>query len=174
MAYVYRFLNDDDNVIYIGYSANIDTRIKQHWSDKGHLDKECYDAVRKIEYMKFNTKSDANTVETYLINKYKPFYNNLNKKLDTLTLDIGIKEDWKVFKTFPKKEVKSSPFYNTSSPYSKTNNDGLYEKTCNLFGIKNINSSRKNLSKTDKALYYIFKYTAVLFIMFILAVLFEI
>ena len=63
-------------------------RMSQHFT-KGHLPKSVYEEVAKIEYMKHKTKSDAQVWEVYLINKYKPRYNTLNKKNDLLTINLG-------------------------------------------------------------------------------------
>ena len=100
MAYVYRFLNEKDNTIYIGKTCRkVETRIEEHFSDKGHLDKQCYKDTYKIEYLKFKTDADSLLVETYLINKYRPMYNKANKsKYEGQTIKLDIKEDWKLYK----------------------------------------------------------------------------
>ena len=96
MAYTYRFKDKYDNVIYIGYTGQtMAQRMNQHFT-KGHLPKSVYEEVAKIEYIKHKTKSDAQVWEVYLINKYKPRYNTLNKKNDVLTIDLG-EENWKVY-----------------------------------------------------------------------------
>ena len=95
MAYTYKFINKYNETIYIGYTGQqMAQRMNQHFT-KGHLPKSVYEEVAKIEYMKHKTKSDAQVWEVYLINKYKPRYNTLNKKNDMLTIDLG-EENWKV------------------------------------------------------------------------------
>ena len=100
MAYVYRFLDSKDNVIYIGKTCRkLETRIEEHFSDKGHLNKQCYKDTHKIEYLKFKTDADSLLVETYLINKYRPIYNKANKsRYEGQTIKLDIKEDWKLYK----------------------------------------------------------------------------
>ena len=49
--YVYRFLNNKNEIIYVGKSVNFINRMKQHFGSNGHLPKECYDNVDKIEYI---------------------------------------------------------------------------------------------------------------------------
>ena len=96
MAYTYRFKDKYNETIYIGYTGQtMAQRMKQHFT-KGHLPNECYKNVCVIEYMKHKTKSDAQVWEVWLINKYKPKYNKLNKKNDALTINLG-DEDWKVY-----------------------------------------------------------------------------
>ena len=105
MAYTYRFLDKENNVIYIGYTGQtMAQRMSQHFGGKGHLPKECYQSVVKIEYIKWKTKCDAQVMEVYYINKYKCKYNKLNKKNDSLTIVLDEKE-WKtyqVLKTYTK------------------------------------------------------------------------
>ena len=74
MAYTYRFKDKYDNTIYVGYTGQtMAQRMNQHFN-KGHLPKECYREVAKIECIKWATKSDAQIMEVYYINKYKPKY----------------------------------------------------------------------------------------------------
>ena len=100
MAYVYRFLNEKDNTIYIGKTCRkLESRMGEHFGGKGHLDKECYRSTYRIEYLKFKTDADSLLVETYLINKYRPQYNKANKsKYEGQTIKLDIKEDWKLYK----------------------------------------------------------------------------
>ena len=96
MAYTYRFKDKYNNTIYIGYTGQqMAQRMNQHFTI-GHLPKSVYEEVAKIEYIKHKTKSDAQVWEVYLINKYKPRYNTLNKKNDALTIYLG-EEKWKVY-----------------------------------------------------------------------------
>ena len=106
MAYTYRFKDKYDNVIYIGYTGQtMAQRINQHFT-KGHLPKSVYEEVAKIEYIKHKTKSDAQVMEVYYINKYKPRYNTLNKKNDMLTIDLG-EENWKVYQVLKQHNTRS-------------------------------------------------------------------
>ena len=96
MAYTYRFKDIYDNTIYIGYTGQkMSERMNQHFT-KGHLPKECYKSVAKIEYIKWKTKSDAQVMEVYFINKYKPKFNKQDKRSDTLTIQLDEKE-WKTY-----------------------------------------------------------------------------
>lgn len=100
MAYVYRFKDKYEKIIYVGYTGQtLDKRIGQHF-EKGHLPKTCYNSIAKIEYIKYSTKSDAMIMETYFINKYKPIYNKLSKQNDAITLNLEVKENWKVYKIY--------------------------------------------------------------------------
>jgi excinuclease UvrABC nuclease subunit len=108
VAYTYRFLDKEDNVIYVGYTGQtMPQRMNQHFT-KGHLPKECYYSTAKIECIKWKTKCDAQVMEVYYINKYKPKFNKLNKKNDNLTIVLDEKE-WKtyqVLKTYDRVDYK--------------------------------------------------------------------
>lgn len=105
MAYVYRFLDTAQNIIYVGKTINIDKRIKDHFT-RGHLPKECYDSVKAVEYIKVNTEADSLLVEQYFINKYHPKYNKQGKCKGEQTVKLDIEEKWKRYKTLnPKIKV---------------------------------------------------------------------
>jgi excinuclease UvrABC nuclease subunit len=108
MAYTYRFIDKYGNVIYIGKTVNMDLRMQSHFN-KGHLPRECYNAVCRIEYQKHKTESDALIMETYYITKYSPKYNKLgqSKDMPTIKFDEG---NWKVYQVLkqPKKNTKKA------------------------------------------------------------------
>lgn len=105
MAYTYRFKDKYDNTIYVGYTGQtMAQRMNQHFT-KGHLPKECYKNTYVIECIKWKTKSDAQVMEVFFINKYKPKFNKLNKKADELTIDLG-EENWKVYQVLKKQAGK--------------------------------------------------------------------
>ena len=72
MAYTYRFVDVNENIIYVGYTGQrLAKRIGQHFT-KGHLPQSCYKSITRIDYIKWDTKSDAQVMEVYYINKYHP------------------------------------------------------------------------------------------------------
>ena len=68
---VYRFLNELDEVIYVGKAKNLKNRLGSHT----HLPPECYEERQKIEYVVFETEADMDFAERYYISKYKPKFN---------------------------------------------------------------------------------------------------
>lgn len=107
MAYVYRFLDTAQNIIYVGRTININNRIKSHFA-RGHLPRECYDSVKVVEYMEVNTEADSILVEQYFINKYHPKYNKQGKCKSEQTVRLDIQEKWKRYKVFnPKIKIES-------------------------------------------------------------------
>ena len=105
MSYVYRFIDEKGNIIYVGKTVNINNRMQQHFSDKGHLPKECYNSVAKIEYQKYKTESDSLIMETYYITKYSPKYNKLQQSRDLPTIEFD-EGSWRTYKQFKPIQVK--------------------------------------------------------------------
>lgn len=110
MAYIYRFKDVKNNIIYVGKTCRkLDDRMGEHFGGKGHLPKECYNSVAKIEYMTVKTDADALLVEVYLINKYRPLYNKQNKSNHVgQTINLDINENWKTYRVF-KNEIDIEP-----------------------------------------------------------------
>ena len=104
MSCVYRFIDGKGNIIYVGKTVNINNRMQQHFSN-GHLPKECYNSVAKIEYQKYKTESDSLIMETYYITKYSPRYNKLQQSRDlpTIQFDEG---SWRTYKQFKPIQIK--------------------------------------------------------------------
>ena len=76
----YRFLDTLENTIYIGSAKNIDRRLRSHFNGKqGHLGKEVYNQVARVEICKCKDYPSALALEQFLINKYKPRYNSKDK-----------------------------------------------------------------------------------------------
>lgn len=74
--YLYKFLDENDIVIYVGKSSKLYERLTmQHFTKAGHLKEECYRKVKRILVTKLDTKADQKLGEFYFINLYKPQYN---------------------------------------------------------------------------------------------------
>lgn len=98
MYYVYRFLNKEDEVIYIGYTNNLKNRISSHFSKKGHLSKGCYLSVGSIEYFEFQNSVEAKLFEAQYISLIKPLYNIEYKNFRCNKYkDISSNIEWKIF-----------------------------------------------------------------------------
>lgn len=97
MYCVYRFLNYENEILYIGKTKDINIRMNTHFGDKGHLGKDKYEQVSRIEYMICDNESDMVVKEIYFINKYKPPFNTQslcngeisNLEYDNLTWDYN-------------------------------------------------------------------------------------
>ena len=99
---VYRFLDKNGNVLYVGSTQNsLSARIGQH-SCNGHLLGKCYDDTASIEYIMLPTKADRKIAELYFINKYQPLYNTYEKDELGISFNIQFLEclTWKKYKGF--------------------------------------------------------------------------
>ena len=91
---VYRFLNKDNEVIYIGKAKDLKQRLSSH----NHLPKECYDERTCVEYIKFKTEDDMNFAERYFILKCNPKYNTIlaNKDFNLNSIELNVKK-WNIY-----------------------------------------------------------------------------
>lgn len=106
MAYTYRFVDSNENVIYVGYTGQtMAKRMGQHFT-KGHLPKKCYKSIARIDYIKWSTRSDAQVMEVYYINKYHPKFNKLDKQSDNLNVQVADEKEWKVYQVIKKPNLK--------------------------------------------------------------------
>lgn len=70
---IYRFLNKDNEIIYIGKAVNLTQRMRCH----NHLPKSCYEERVTVEFIEFDTDDEMDFAERYYIAKYKPKYNKV-------------------------------------------------------------------------------------------------
>lgn len=111
---IYRFLDIDENVIYVGKTERIRFRMNEHMSKNGHLPKECYDMVNKIQFIAMDSITLMDIKELYYINLYKPRFNKehlLNEPsfiISDFTKDRWVDYNAEIFKKFDKiKSVKT-------------------------------------------------------------------
>lgn len=71
---VYRFINNQSEVIYVGKAKDLRNRLNSHT----HLSKECYIERNYVEYIQCDTEDDMDFMERYFISKYKPKYNKIH------------------------------------------------------------------------------------------------
>lgn len=90
--YVYRFLNKDNIITYVGRTVDLYKRFLQH----DHLT----DDVSKIEYIECDSEAEMAWKEVYYINL---FYNDLSTNISDVYLggqlkDIGLEDEWRRYK----------------------------------------------------------------------------
>lgn len=88
--YVYMFLDENEEVLYIGSSKHLAKRIRiQHFSNlNGNLNEECISETYKILYHQSLSESDMKVKERYLINKLTPKYNDKMNNRDKFSFEI--------------------------------------------------------------------------------------
>lgn len=89
--YCYILTNKNRNVLYIGYTDNLQKRILQHQKGVGALFTKKYNAIDLIYYEQFEDMKAAKSREKQLKNWHKDWKWNLvkeiNPRLDTLILN---------------------------------------------------------------------------------------
>lgn len=90
--YVYRFLNTNNEVIYIGRSKDLKNRISSH----NHLSEDCYKEIDRIEYIKCLNDDESSIYERYYINILNPKYNSQYKNNSEFSFELPEKE-WKLY-----------------------------------------------------------------------------
>ena len=70
---VYKFINRDNEVIYIGKAKDLKSRFSNH----NHLSDDCYNELAYIMYASFDTEYEMDFAERYYIQKMNPRYNTI-------------------------------------------------------------------------------------------------
>ena len=86
-GYIYKLMDKNENLLYIGKTKNINTRLYQH-HNVGHLPNECYQRAEWIDVCELPTYADAGILERYLIGTYEPEYNKQYTAEGTPTIGI--------------------------------------------------------------------------------------
>lgn len=90
--YVYRFVNKDNVIVYVGRTANMTKRFLNH--------DQLQDDVDRIEFIECDSEAEMAWKEVYYINL---FYNPLSRNKSDVYLkgklkNIGLQDEWKKFK----------------------------------------------------------------------------
>jgi len=125
MYYVYRFINDEGKIIYVGKSKHLKTRVSNHIRKR-----KWKDEIYQIEVAKCITESDMNVYELYYISKHSPKYNKDCKTNDELTFEL---EDLQ-FNKYEDIEIKNSTSSGALLCIKYTKLRDLF-KDCNIFTI---------------------------------------
>ena len=128
---VYFFLDNKNNIIYIGKAKNLKQRLLQHLNQSKEILKNTY----KIEYKVLNSELEALITEAILIYKYKPFYNIKFKYQKPLKYIVLVNKDG-----YPYFDITSNLNSDISffiGPYQYIYNFDYIKKILgNLFGIR--------------------------------------
>lgn len=76
IRFVYRILNKENEIIYVGKTESLPTRTNQHFSkSNSHLSKKAKEEMHKVQFIAMNSSALMDIKEIYYINLYKPKYN---------------------------------------------------------------------------------------------------
>jgi excinuclease ABC subunit C len=79
---IYQFFDAKKNIIYIGKSKNLKSRVNSYFSGKqklGFAKQQMIEKIRDIQYILTNTETESLILENDLIKQYQPKYNILLK-----------------------------------------------------------------------------------------------
>lgn len=109
---IYKFLNEQGAIIYIGKAKNIKKRVQSYFSktDTNFKTKVLVKAIRGIEHILVGSETDALLLENNLIKSHQPKYNVL------------LKDD----KTYPWIVIKNEPFPRIFSTRKKIKDGSTY------------------------------------------------
>ena len=93
-GYVYRFYNTNNEIVYVGMTQNMKSRMCVHFTreDAANVTRQIpveeIKDIKKVEYIETSSLSDARVLEAYLIAKCKPKYNIDFVEDDELTYEL--------------------------------------------------------------------------------------
>lgn len=138
--FVYMFLNEIEEPLYIGISINLVNRIEaQHFkSSNGNLSQECIHETDRILYHQAASSDDMKVKERYLINTLNPKYNVKMKNNSRFSFAIDF--DWKLY-SLDKEEILKNKINKSlkNHPTLKNHNhDFINQRTLKISSTKNI------------------------------------
>lgn len=117
---IYKFLDKEKNIIYIGKAKNIQKRVKQHFNITKNIsakNKKMIDNIHKVDFIITDTETESLILEAILIKKHLPKYNILLKDDKNYVYIQITNEDFPQIKLVRNTEDKKSkylgPFTNT-------------------------------------------------------------
>ena len=147
---VYRFIDPEDEIIYVGKAKNLKNRLNSYFGDKKHQAHKTRIMVRnaqRFEYTIVETETDALLLENTLIKKFQPRYNVMLKDGKSYSYICIKKERFpRVFLT--RRVIKDGSTY--FGPYiSKGRVKIILDLIKNLFPLRtcNFNLSDDNIKK---------------------------
>ena len=107
--FVYKLLDKDFNVLYVGKTWDLKRRTFQHLNPKSSLfSKEDIEKIKYVSYLLLNSEIQGDLREIYYIAKYRPPFNKqYNYEYEDNNIGITMKElEWRTFNITDLKDVK--------------------------------------------------------------------
>jgi len=146
---VYRYIDPNETIIYVGKAKNLKNRISSYFGEKKHQAYKTRVMVKNahhIEYTVVDSEQDALILENTLIKRHQPRY-NVNLKDDKSYTYMVIKKERFPRVFFTRKIIKDGSVY--FGPYtSKWKMRQIFETIKNLFPLRTCtyNLSDENIS----------------------------
>lgn len=169
--YIYKMYSQDNELLYIGKTTNIESRINQHFSKDTIKKQPWKENVSHIDYYEFKTKVDMDIMELYYIALERPKYNKLSTDTEKPQIEIIYicnKPKRIIRKPLNKKILEIDIDKNTKKKI--INNLNVYEGKLNNIGAKEnsdsnqplsrmwfMNSDKELIKKLKNSTYYYFK-----------------
>ena len=114
MPGVYRMLNDQGDILYVGKAKNLPNRLKSYVAEKNHIirTERMLSQTRKLEITTTSNESEALLLEANLIKKHKPKFNILLRDDKSFPfIFIGNKDIWPQIKRHRGKKNKEGFYF---------------------------------------------------------------
>ncbi len=111
---VYRMLNSNNEILYVGKAKSLPNRLKSYVTEKNHIirTERMLSQTKKIEITTTSNESEALLLEANLIKKYKPKFNILLRDDKSFPfIYIGNKDKWPQIKKHRGKKEKEGFFF---------------------------------------------------------------
>lgn len=99
--YIYRYVHPDYPWLYVGQTIDIEKRIKSHDSNSGDNISRKYENLlkeSKVLYFEVNGKNQMDYVESFLIDRHKPYLNKKDKFVDReCTVEMKL-PTWQIYR----------------------------------------------------------------------------
>ncbi len=148
---VYRFLDDNGTILYVGKAKNLRQRLASYFGDKKHQSAKTKALVRhaqRIEFTVVDTETDALLLENTLIKKHQPRYNVMLKDEKSPLVYICIKAERFPRVVVTRKVARDGATY--FGPYlNKGRADQLTDLIRRLFQLRScsLNLSEANIAR---------------------------
>lgn len=139
MYSVYRFINKENEILYVGYTENLKSRIcAEHFYGNSHLSRDKITQVHKVEFIQFETYHEAAFHEYFYFKLYKPIFNNRNI-INRFNKPKRVKNNWQYYCTVENGKIID---------INECNDDGMRSLQINI--PKWLKDNLRNLSKKNK------------------------
>ena len=111
---VYRMLNSNNEILYVGKAKNLPNRLKSYVSEKSHIirTERMLSQTKKLEITTTSNESEALLLEANLIKKFKPRFNILLRDDKSFPfIFIGNQDKWSQIKRHRGKKNKEGFFF---------------------------------------------------------------
>ncbi len=111
---IYRMLNSNNEILYVGKAKNLLNRLKSYVSEKNHIirTERMLSQTKKLEITTTSNESEALLLEANLIKKHKPKFNILLRDDKSFPfIFIGNKDQWPQIKKHRGKKDKEGFYF---------------------------------------------------------------